>query len=106
MDGQGANTTTSALSKLTNRLNFLKERRTQIASELQHLDKNQSDRPVKNNGKVQTSEKNGLDDGQSLQHSDQGTKKEVHPNLDKVKSDSLPKTEKGQAVVPPRTNSR
>lgn len=108
---EGANTTTSALSKLTNRLNFLKERRTQIASELQHLDKNQSDQPVKNNGKVQasrsqTSEKNRLDDGQSLQHPDQGTKKEVHPNLDKVKSDSLPKTEKGQAVGPPRTNSR
>ncbi|KAH0681402.1 hypothetical protein KY284_022487 [Solanum tuberosum] len=108
---EGANTTTSALSKLTNRLNFLKERRTQISSELQHLDKNQSDQPVKNNGKVQasrsqTSEKNRLDDGQSLQHPDQGTKKEVHPNLDKVKSDSLPNTEKGQAVVPPRTNSR
>ncbi|KAL3340180.1 hypothetical protein AABB24_028685 [Solanum stoloniferum] len=108
---EATNTTTSALSKLTNRLNFLKERRTQIASELQHLDKNQSDQPVKNNGKVQasqsqTSEKNGLDDGQSLQHPDQGTKKEVHPNLDKVKSDSLPYTEKGQAVVPPRTNSR
>ncbi|XP_049349685.1 rho GTPase-activating protein REN1 isoform X1 [Solanum verrucosum] len=108
---EGANTTTSALSKLTNRLNFLKERRTQIASELQHLDKNQSDQPVKNNGKVQasrsqTSEKNRLDDGQSLQHPDQGTKKEVHPNLDKVKSDSLPNTEKGQAVVPPSTNSR
>lgn len=108
---EGANTTTSALSKLTNKLNFLKERRTQIASELQHLDKNQSDQPVKNNGKVQasrsqTSEKNRLDDCQSLQHPDQGTKKEVHPNLDKVKSDSLPKTEKGQAVGPPRTNSR
>ncbi|XP_049389911.1 rho GTPase-activating protein REN1 isoform X2 [Solanum stenotomum] len=108
---EATNTTTSALSKLTNRLNFLKERRTQIASELQHLDKNQSDQPVKNNGKVQasrsqTSEKNRLDDGQSLQHPDQGTKKEVHPNLDKVKSDSLPNTEKGQAVVPPSTNSR
>ncbi|XP_015074058.1 rho GTPase-activating protein REN1 isoform X2 [Solanum pennellii] len=108
---EGANTTTSALSKLTNRLNFLKERRTQIASELQHLDKNQSDQAVKNNGKVQasqsqTAEKNRLDDRQSLQHPDQGTKKEVHPNLDKVKSDSLPNTEKGRAVVPPRTNSR
>ncbi|XP_051126533.1 rho GTPase-activating protein REN1 [Andrographis paniculata] len=31
--------TTSALSKLTNRLNFLKERRTQIANELQNMDK-------------------------------------------------------------------
>lgn len=34
---QGANSTTKALSKLTNRLNFLKERRTQIASELQNI---------------------------------------------------------------------
>lgn len=89
----------------------MKERRTQIASELQYLDKNQSDQAVKNNGKVQasrsqTAEKNRLNDRQSLQHPDQGTKKEVHPNLDKVKSDSLPNTEKGQAVVPPWTNSR
>lgn len=36
---EGANATTSALSRLTNRLNFLKERRTQIANELQNLDK-------------------------------------------------------------------
>ncbi|KAK6938080.1 Pleckstrin homology domain, partial [Dillenia turbinata] len=33
------NTTTSALSKLTTRLNFLKERRTQIANELRSMDK-------------------------------------------------------------------
>ncbi|KAK9758270.1 hypothetical protein RND81_01G219600 [Saponaria officinalis] len=36
--GEGSNST-SALSKLTNRLNFLKERRNQIASELQFIDK-------------------------------------------------------------------
>ncbi|GFP92145.1 rho GTPase-activating protein ren1 [Phtheirospermum japonicum] len=40
--GEGNNSTTSALSKLTNRLNFLKERRSQIASELQNLDKGRS----------------------------------------------------------------
>ncbi|XP_059279639.1 rho GTPase-activating protein REN1 isoform X1 [Lycium ferocissimum] len=111
---EGANTTTSALSKLTNRLNFLKERRTQIASELQHLDKNHSDQPVKNNergkgseqaSQSQTTEKRP-DDGQSLQHPDQGTKQEEHSNLDKGISDSLPNTEKGRAVNPPRTNSR
>ncbi|KAK4352333.1 hypothetical protein RND71_027851 [Anisodus tanguticus] len=110
---EGANTTTSALSKLSNRLNFLKERRTQIANELQHLDKIQSDEPVKNNEKGkgsepqhpdkvqasqgQTSEKNRPDDG--------GTIQEVHPNLDKGKSDSLSNTEKDRAVIPPRTNS-
>ncbi|KAL5558521.1 hypothetical protein UlMin_034732 [Ulmus minor] len=37
--GEGGNTTTSALSKLTTRLNFLKERRTQIAHELQNMDR-------------------------------------------------------------------
>lgn len=37
--GEGANSTTSALTKLTTRLNFLKERRSQIASELQSMDK-------------------------------------------------------------------
>ncbi|KAG8632838.1 rho GTPase-activating protein REN1 isoform X2 [Manihot esculenta] len=34
-----ANSTTNALSKLTTRLNFLKERRNQLANELQNLDK-------------------------------------------------------------------
>ncbi|GMH00240.1 hypothetical protein Nepgr_002079 [Nepenthes gracilis] len=36
---EGSNSTTSALSKLTTRLNFLKERKNQIANELQNLDK-------------------------------------------------------------------
>lgn len=118
---EGANTT-SALSKLTNRLNFLKERRTQIASELEHIDKNQSDQPVKNNEKgkgskpqqpdkvqasqSETSEKNGPDEGESLQRPDEGTQQELHPSLEKGKSDSLPNMEKGQAVIPPTTNSR
>ncbi|KAF8117778.1 hypothetical protein N665_0008s0123 [Sinapis alba] len=39
--GEG-NTTTSALSKLSMRLNFLKERRSQIASELSNMDKGKS----------------------------------------------------------------
>ncbi|KAK9743408.1 hypothetical protein RND81_03G237000 [Saponaria officinalis] len=37
--GEGGSATTSALSKLSNRLNFLKERRNQIAYELQFIDK-------------------------------------------------------------------
>ncbi|KAK6116165.1 hypothetical protein DH2020_008434 [Rehmannia glutinosa] len=45
--GEGTNSTTSALSKLTNRLNFLKERRSQMASEL--MDKaRSSSQPVQN----------------------------------------------------------
>uniref|UniRef100_A0A7N2RAG4 Uncharacterized protein n=1 Tax=Quercus lobata TaxID=97700 RepID=A0A7N2RAG4_QUELO len=39
--GEGANSATSALSKLTTRPNFLKERRSQITNELQHMDKSQ-----------------------------------------------------------------
>ncbi|KAL9256110.1 Rho GTPase-activating protein REN1-like protein [Drosera capensis] len=46
-------TNTSALSKLTTRLNFLKERRNQIAAELQNLDKNRE--PIQS---PQPSEKN------------------------------------------------
>uniref|UniRef100_A0A1J3IVF3 Rho GTPase-activating protein REN1 n=4 Tax=Noccaea caerulescens TaxID=107243 RepID=A0A1J3IVF3_NOCCA len=37
--GEGTTTTTSALSKLTMRLNFLKEKRSQIANELLNMDK-------------------------------------------------------------------
>ncbi|OIT03785.1 PREDICTED: rho GTPase-activating protein REN1-like [Nicotiana attenuata] len=123
---EGANATTSALSKLTNRLNFLKERRTQLtASELQYLDKSQSGEPVKNNerGKgsephhpdkfqaSQSTEKSTSDSHHALhhpdgQHPDRGTKHEIHPNLDKGKSESFPNTEKGRAIFPPRTNSR
>ncbi|XVE95204.1 hypothetical protein REPUB_Repub02eG0076100 [Reevesia pubescens] len=41
MKGEGANSTTSALTKLTTRLNFLKERRSQIANEILGLEKGQ-----------------------------------------------------------------
>ncbi|PON70488.1 Rho GTPase activating protein [Trema orientale] len=37
--GEGTNSTTSALTKLTTRLNFMKERRSQIAMELHNMDK-------------------------------------------------------------------
>lgn len=43
---EGLNSTTSALSKLTTRLNFLKERRTQIANELQNMDKGRGSPPA------------------------------------------------------------
>ncbi|KAL9255245.1 Rho GTPase-activating protein REN1-like protein [Drosera capensis] len=55
--GEGNNSTTSALSKLTTRLNFLKERRNQIASELQNLEKNKEPVPSpKNTEKARGSE--------------------------------------------------
>ncbi|XP_022768431.1 rho GTPase-activating protein REN1-like isoform X2 [Durio zibethinus] len=40
--GEGANSTSSALSKLTTRLNFLKERRSQIANEILGMEKGRS----------------------------------------------------------------
>ncbi|KAF8024788.1 hypothetical protein BT93_F1845 [Corymbia citriodora subsp. variegata] len=43
---EGPNSTTSALSKLTTRLNFLKERRSQIANELQNMDKGRGSSPA------------------------------------------------------------
>ncbi|KAL0366367.1 UNVERIFIED_CONTAM: Rho GTPase-activating protein REN1, partial [Sesamum radiatum] len=47
--GEGnSNSTSSALSKLTHRLTFLKERRSQIATELQNLDKGRTSQPVPN----------------------------------------------------------
>ncbi|PHT52895.1 hypothetical protein CQW23_07357 [Capsicum baccatum] len=108
---KGENNATLALSKLTNRLNFLKEHQTQIAHELQHLGKTSLTNLSKTKKKVkseshhpdkvqasqsQTSGKNVLDDGQSLQH----------PDLDKENSNCLPNTEKGPAAIPTRTNSR
>ena len=62
---QGANSTTSELSKLTTRLNFLKERRSQITNELQHMDKSQ-----------------GSGRGLEPRHSRQ-------PNLDKAKASEV-----------------
>ncbi|KAH7524768.1 hypothetical protein FEM48_Zijuj06G0154300 [Ziziphus jujuba var. spinosa] len=55
--GEGSNSTTSALTKLTTRLNFLKERRSQIANELQNLDKNRG-QPVQNLEKSRDSTQN------------------------------------------------
>ncbi|KAA8528347.1 hypothetical protein F0562_035702 [Nyssa sinensis] len=68
--GEGA-TTTSALSKLTTRLNFLKERRTQITNELQNLDK-------------------GRGSGQSVQNLERGR------NVDKFQGSEGQSPEKGK----------
>lgn len=104
----------------------MKERRTQLtASELQYLDKSQSGETVKNNERgegsephhpdkfqaSQSTEKSTSDGHHALhhpdgQHPDRGTKHEIHPNLDKGKSESFPNMEKGRAIFPPRTNSR
>ncbi|KAK4850583.1 hypothetical protein QYF36_008021 [Acer negundo] len=71
--GEGGNSTSSALTKLTNRLNFLKERRSQIASELQNMDKSRG------SGQAVRSQDKGSD-VQSVSHSDGS---QSHQNLER-----------------------
>ncbi|KAL3514256.1 hypothetical protein ACH5RR_026973 [Cinchona calisaya] len=122
-EGTHSTSTSSALSKLTNRLNFLKERRTQIANELQNMDKSRSSGlPIQNpeRGKgsearqsLQNTEKLQGSEGQSSEnnkgldrHHNQGRRPDAHPNLVRGKSESFPPVDKGRAMVTPRTNSR
>ncbi|XP_047328697.1 rho GTPase-activating protein REN1-like [Impatiens glandulifera] len=106
--GEGSNTTTSTLSKLTNRLNFLKERRSQLASELQSLDKGWNSRKEPESQSIETNEGT---ETQSSENPNRGAKQEA-PNLDKGKSESFSNNEKGghlpesQPVTSPKTNSR
>ncbi|XP_073281878.1 rho GTPase-activating protein REN1-like isoform X6 [Primulina huaijiensis] len=124
--GEGSNSTTSALSKLTNRLNFLKERRSQIATELRNLDKGEnSSQPIQNLGQSggsehshsnQDSKEQSLEKIQELENfesshksgdqNDRGTRLEVFPNLDRGKSESFPVDDKVRTRIPPRTYSR
>ena len=84
---QGSNSTTSALSKLTTRLNFLKERRTQIANEIQNMDKGRaSSRAAQNPEKSR-----GFEARQPVQNLDKSQATEVQSvqNTEKLKgSDS------------------
>lgn len=80
------NSTSSALSKLTNRLNFLKERRSQIASELQNIDKGRS-----SGTSVQSFERaSGSESRHSVQNPDN-----VHGTMDKQ---SVYNSEKGLEI--------
>lgn len=64
---QGSNHTSSALTKLTTRLNFLKERRSQIANELQNMDRGRvSSQPFENLDKGR-----GLEAQRALQNLDE-----------------------------------
>ncbi|CAI9771322.1 unnamed protein product [Fraxinus pennsylvanica] len=131
---EAANYTTSALAKLTNRLNFLKEKRTQIANELQNFDKSRSSGhsiwnfeegegseprhsiPIADNtpgSEGQSSERcRGSDsshneDSQLAQNANREKNTEGNPNLDRGKSESFPTLDKGRSsMVPPRTYSR
>ncbi|KAF9687373.1 hypothetical protein SADUNF_Sadunf02G0086800 [Salix dunnii] len=101
---EGLNSTTSALTRLTTRLNFLKERRSQITNELQNMDKGRGSEiySVQNlekgkgleylgeEGKLpQNSEKSTTSDSQSLQDLNGGQNSEDHHlhSLERGKSD-------------------
>ncbi|OAY58055.1 rho GTPase-activating protein REN1 isoform X2 [Manihot esculenta] len=70
---EGLNSTTSALTKLTTRLNFLKERRGQLASELQNIASGRSSGQAAATNKVR-----GSDVRQSPQLPDKSQGSEVH----------------------------
>ncbi|RVW65640.1 Rho GTPase-activating protein REN1 [Vitis vinifera] len=112
---QGSNSTTSALSKLTTRLNFLKERRTQIANEIQNMDKGRSSssssssnqaaqNPERGRGSegrqpVQNMDKSQASEVQSLQNTEKGKGPDCSQSLqnqDKPrKSDAQPQQKPG-----------
>ncbi|KAJ6930380.1 rho GTPase-activating protein REN1-like isoform X1 [Populus alba x Populus x berolinensis] len=124
---EGVNSTTSALTRLTSRLNFLKERRSQIANEIQNMDKGrgsdqnleksqgsetpsfqnlEKDKGLGKEGKpLQNSEKSTTSDVQSLQDRDGGQYSDGVPPQSLLSEKSY-NAGKGQPLVPPRINSR
>ncbi|KAL9359388.1 hypothetical protein Peur_047511 [Populus x canadensis] len=133
---EGMNSTTSALTRLTTRLNFLKERRSQIANELQNMDKGRGSDLKLEKGRgseiysvqnlekgkgveclgekegkpLQNSEKSTTSDGQSLQDLDGGQYSEDQHlrSLERGKSDGHVSYNagRGKPLVAPRINSR
>lgn len=87
---QGTNSTTSALSKLTTRLNFLKERRSQIASELQNMDKGRGSSQIvqileKGRESLQNPDKSQVLEVQAIQNPEKGREEssDLFQNLDR-----------------------
>ncbi|WZY85565.1 hypothetical protein YC2023_031949 [Brassica napus] len=112
--GEGnTTTTTSALSKLTMRLNFLKERRSQIANELSNMDKGKtsgqpSPSSEQNQNVQETERETGSKSNQNQnQDSDSGKLQSPHV-LDRGRSDNGGDRGKGgnQPSTTPRTLSR
>ncbi|KAL8145429.1 rho GTPase-activating protein REN1-like [Apium graveolens] len=113
--GEGTTSSNHALSKLTSRLNFLKEKRTQITSDVQNSDKGRSHGQPAHNSESHSSEKSrgsdhidqNSDKGVSTEGSstDRVKKSDTHgaPNLERGKSDHI---EKGRNAAPARTMSR
>ncbi|KAL1539201.1 rho GTPase-activating protein REN1 isoform X2 [Salvia divinorum] len=102
--GEGSNST-NALSKLTNRLNFLKERRSQIATELQNLDKGRNEQGGDHERRHHNQDSRGKSSDRS-QHGDKAKKREGSPNIEQGKSESFTTGEKALSKFPPRTFSR
>jgi len=121
------NSTTSALTRLTTRLNFLKERRSQIANELQNMDKGRGSDLKLEKGRgseiysVQNLEKGkgleclGEEEGKPLQNSEKSTldggqysEDEHLRSLERGKSDGHVSYNagRGKPLVAPRINSR
>ncbi|KAL7582500.1 hypothetical protein Lser_V15G44572 [Lactuca serriola] len=82
--------TTSALSKITNRLNFLKEKRTQIADDLQNVDKDCKTHKQQNRGSKKWSESPPIPDESHIQSSDKGKEssfQQKETSMDKGRSE-------------------
>ncbi|KAI3689158.1 hypothetical protein L2E82_47108 [Cichorium intybus] len=62
--GEAANNTNSALSKITNRLNFLKEKRSQMTNELETVDKDKDKEPNKSLD-IESDNQSSIDNNQS-----------------------------------------
>ncbi|KAF8086208.1 hypothetical protein N665_0632s0028 [Sinapis alba] len=88
--GEGNTTTISALSKLTMRLNFLKERRSQIANELSNMDKGRSSgQPSPSTEQNQSVQETERETGSNQKSQDSDSSKLQSPHvLDRGRSDN------------------
>ncbi|CAN8325792.1 unnamed protein product [Cochlearia groenlandica] len=100
-EGTTTTTTTSAISKLTMRLNFLKERRSQIANELSNMDKGRS-------SSGQSSPSSGQKEkGTGLNKEQDSSSKLQSPNvLDRGRSENGGDRSRGSAGNNPNTTPR
>ncbi|XP_044510610.1 rho GTPase-activating protein REN1 isoform X2 [Mangifera indica] len=92
--GEGSNSSSLSLARLTTRLNFLKERRSQIACELQNL--RNSGQAVRNQDKSKGSEAQKTDKSQESEVSREGDNSQSHQNVDKREGRSQQKPEKSR----------
>lgn len=78
------------MSKITNRLNFLKEKRTQIADDLQNVDKDCKTHKQQHKGSKKWSESPPIPDESHIQSSDKGKEssfQQKETSMDKGRSE-------------------